>query len=158
MAHHRHRPGAEAAGRVAAPRPERFDPAFSLKPCPRPFGDCVPHARHPRPHFPVATCVRIPLPCLMFVLKWEYVAGSMPRFGREVKKPLAFVFLFMRIFWPGATLTSQSAVLRFSRAAILAGLLPGSVYCWPVDFLGSHHCATSHHVYHRAAAPYGGGR
>ena len=40
----------------------------------------------------------------MFVLIWEYVAGSMPRFGREVKKSLAFVFLFMRIFWLGTTL------------------------------------------------------
>jgi hypothetical protein len=68
------------------------------------LGDCVPHARHPRPHFPVATCGLTPLPCVMFVLIWEYVAGSMPIFGREVKKPLAFVFLFMRIFWPGATL------------------------------------------------------
>ena len=60
--------------------------------------------RTPPPHFPVATCGLTPLLCVMFRLMWEYVAGGMPRFGREVKKSLAFVFLFMRIFRLGATL------------------------------------------------------
>ena len=58
----------------------------------------------PPPHFPVATCGLTPLLCVMFRLMREYVAGGMPRFGREVKKLLAFVFLFMRIFRPGTTL------------------------------------------------------
>jgi hypothetical protein len=52
----------------------------------------------------VATCDLTPLLYVMFRLMREYLAGSMPRFGREVKKPLAFVFLFMRIFRPGAFL------------------------------------------------------
>ena len=60
--------------------------------------------RYPPPHFPVATCGLTPLLCVMFRLMGEYVAGGMPRFGREVKKLLAFVFLFMRIFRPGTTL------------------------------------------------------
>ena len=58
----------------------------------------------PPPHFPVATCGLTPLLCVMFRLMWEYVAGSMPRFGREGKKPLAFVYFHMRVSQPGTIL------------------------------------------------------
>ena len=63
----------------------------------------------------MATCDLTPLLCVVFRLKWEYVAGGMPRFGREAKKPLAFSTVPVPVLSKsGCTGTGTEPVLSYT--------------------------------------------